>query len=54
VQQVHRLEPSEVELSSALGAQAPAHLLFIGRPTGEDGQRRLLLVLDPGALLREG
>jgi purine-binding chemotaxis protein CheW len=55
VRQVQRLPISEIELSSGLGAGAPAHLLGIGRPTPPGGGPRaegdLLLLLDLEPLL---
>ena len=53
VLQVQRLASNEIELSSVLGAGAPAHLLGIGRPTPPGGGARaegdmvLLLDLEP-------
>ena len=63
VLQVCRLRPEEIELSSVLGADAPAYLSGIGRPSvkSEDGRRvapraadpdEILLLLDPSVLLR--
>jgi purine-binding chemotaxis protein CheW len=63
VLQVYRLRDDEVELSTVLGAEAPAYLAGIGRPGSgaHDGRRaaqrdadpgEVILLLDPTALLR--
>jgi len=66
VLQVYRLREDEVELAPALGGDAPAHILGIGRPgsariedsSGElpplnpNREQELLILLDPIALLK--
>jgi len=66
VLQVYRLREDEVELAPALGGDAPAHILGIGRPgsariedsSGEipeikpNRDHELLILLDPFALLK--
>jgi purine-binding chemotaxis protein CheW len=52
VLEVKRLTQEEIELASVLGAQAPPHLLGIGRPGLAGGARDILLLLDPSAVLR--
>jgi len=66
VLQVYRLREDEVELAPALGGDAPAHILGIGRPgsariedaSGElstpvpSGEQEILILLDPIALLK--
>lgn len=66
VLQVYRLREDEVELAPALGGDAPAHILGIGRPgsardedvAGEmpapslNREQEILILLDPIALLK--
>ena len=66
VLQVYRLREDEVERGPALGGDAPAHILGIGRPgsariedsSGEipeikpNRDHELLILLDPFALLK--
>jgi purine-binding chemotaxis protein CheW len=65
VLQVYRLREDEVELAPALGGDAPAHILGIGRPGSariDDGgempapafnrEQEILILLDPFALLK--
>ena len=49
--QVYRMEQEHIEYASAMGAELSEYVVGVGRVASSDGEERMLILIDPVALL---